>query len=93
MFEQQSASEVQNPPGGPQQVQTPGAGCVSRHTELVPSGLRHGTALQAVPPWLHGSQGAGQLKGSQNVPTGQGWLVEHGTFEQNPLSLQNPHAQ
>jgi hypothetical protein len=92
MPEQQSASAVQKPPDGPQQLQVPpGTGPFSRHWELVPSGRRHGTALQVVPPWLQGSHGAGQWIGSQNVPEGQGWLVEHGRFEQDPLSLQNPH--
>jgi hypothetical protein len=93
MFEQQSPSEVQKAPVGPQQLQTPGGGCDSRHCELVPSGLRHDTGLQAA-PWAQGSHGAGHCAGSQIRLLGQGWLVEHVVFVQASVgeagSRQNP---
>ena len=87
MFEQQSKSDVQKAPVGPQQSQVcPGTGPDSPHWELVPSDLRHDTGLHC--GWgcvLHGSHGAG-VGGwhavSQYKPVGHAWPVEHGMFVQ-----------
>ena len=38
-------------------------------------------------------QDPNQLIGSQARLLGQGWLVEHGMFEQVPASLHNPQLQ
>jgi hypothetical protein len=82
--EQQPKSEVQEAPGGPQQLQLliPGIG---RHWEVVPSGRRHGVGLHVV-PCAQGSHGAGQWFGSQIRLPGHGWLVEHAMVVQPPGS-------
>jgi hypothetical protein len=89
--EQQSESDVQNEPAGPQQLHVVWPACC-RHCEIVPSGRWHWLVHGTDWPAHESPQGLGQSCGSQVVPAGHGWFAEHGTFEHAPLSMQNPHV-